>query len=287
MDGNTVTPIYVTIENNRNKVQLEKNRIELLYKLFSEEFNKDYPSKINHIEYIMSVDVCANEGSLYFKQVPVWILAMLFCQGLRNVEEIQVGYVANDDAIPYLKDIKNIYKAYKPICEALKPLKFPITKMKKYMMADKLPMKYRNLIVSCENPKLDDCQHDGILGYTPCCECPPCKTVISTEYFGMDLPKVYEDKMAQDQIEAMFRKGYSMTDRDGNEIVNKNKYEYRKYSNNYDGTQLEIPFEFNIPEKGKGKWVNVEPFSVMITKSHSSVVSDEGDDEFDCKCASN
>ena len=298
MDGNTVTPIYVTIENNRHKAQLEKNRIELLYKLFSNEFNKDYPSKLNHIEYVLTAHVDANEGSLYFKQVPIWIMAMIFSQGIRGVEEIQVGYVSNDDAISYLKDIKNIYKSYGAICESLVPLKFPIIKMKKYQMADKLPSKYRDLVVSCENPRLDDCEHDGILGYTPCCECVPCKTIITTEYFGMDLPKVYQDKIADKQLEAMFSRGYSMTDRDGNKIVNKNAYEYRKYRESYDGTQLEIPFEeFNKPEKSKcddiisfdkfkapsiGKWNSVEsvkPFSVMITKSHSSIVSDEGDDE--------
>ncbi len=107
-EGNIVTPIYIEIQNNEVKTIIEKNRIKLLYDEFSKEFNgsSNYDDhKIMPIQYLLSTSVHANEDSLHFKQVPIWIFALVFSQGL-NVDEIQIGYVSNDDAIPYLSDIK-------------------------------------------------------------------------------------------------------------------------------------------------------------------------------------
>ena len=84
-DGNTVVPIYIEIGNNKIKTILEKNRIELLHTKFREEFNDEKPyseCQLKDIQYALTVDVCVNEESLYFRQIPVWLLGILFCQSL-------------------------------------------------------------------------------------------------------------------------------------------------------------------------------------------------------------
>ncbi|MDA3781517.1 MAG: hypothetical protein PF487_15015 [Bacteroidales bacterium] len=101
-DGNQLFPIYVEIENNYIKTILEKNRTELLYNEFSKEFNLsgNHEKKIHDVHNVISVGLKANMCNIYFKQVPIWILAMMFCQNM-DIDEIQIGYVGNDDVISY------------------------------------------------------------------------------------------------------------------------------------------------------------------------------------------
>lgn len=142
-DGNEVIPIYIEVENNKIKSTIEKNRIKLLYDEFVKEFNVNGKINIHPIEYSISIDIKLCRDKLHFHQIPIWILSMLFSQCLgtysRLIEEIQIGYVENDDAIPYLEDIKNIYNSYQVISEPLIPLVFPLVKVKKIMIAQELP----------------------------------------------------------------------------------------------------------------------------------------------------
>lgn len=231
-EGNTVTPVYVEIQNNEIKTILEKNRIELLYKEFKKEFDGssywEGNSKLKRIDYIFNANVSAREDSLYFKQVPIWIIATLFMQS-HDVDEIQIGYVSNDDAISYLDDIKNIYKSYQVICEPMKPLVFPISKVKKELMIRELPENYRNLIISCENPRIVGSEKAEIIEYEPCCECEPCKRIISSEYYGLRyFPKNYEAGMISKYCYYLYNKGYSVLKPDGSDYLRSMTSEVRK-----------------------------------------------------------
>lgn len=248
-DGNEVQPIYIEINNNINKSILEKNRIKLLYNEFDSEFNcNDYSKrKIHPINYAVIVGVNANENSLSFKQVPVWIFGMTFLQSL-DVDEIQIGYVMNDDAISYLDDIKNIYNSYQPICDKMIKLVFPITKKKKWEMARELPKKYLNLTVSCENPLINDkseklniltLNDDVMVEYEPCCNCAQCKTVISTNYYELgNLPEIYDKYVRESKIMNMYDYGYKVITPNGIEY-----YESLSIKAKPEPYQLEIPFD--------------------------------------------
>ena len=227
-DGNTVIPIYIEIQNNYNKVMMEKNRVGLLMKEFQDEFNSNDDTykcdeKLLHdVEYAASVNVNICEDSLYFKQIPIWMFGVVFLQSLK-VDEIQIGYVSNDDAIPYLNDIKKIYKSYQSICDKMIPLVFPLSKMKKWQMAKDLPKKYMDLIYTCENPRIIESTKDNeFIEYKPCCCCIPCKTIISTNYYeSNNYPENYKEQMLHDKVNEIHRHGYRVVDENGEDYMKK------------------------------------------------------------------
>jgi hypothetical protein len=241
-EGNTVFPIYVEIENNETKTILEKNRIELLWKEFEKEFRKDdsyYDFKLKSIVYAIKVGVHANEGSLYFKQMPIWIFSVVFLQGMDNIDEIQIGYVSNDDAISYLDDIQNIYKSYQAISEPMRPLTFPLTKMKKNVIACELPEQYRKYVFSCEMAKITGKKDAELIEYEPCCDCAPCRSIISSEYYKVKgFPNIYEKKLLEQHAIYFEQRGYKIFDKEGKDYFEdwyKAKPDNRPY-------QLEIDF---------------------------------------------
>jgi hypothetical protein len=265
-DGNEVFPIYIEIENNETKSIMEKNRIKLLCKEFSKEFdgNKSmFERKLVHdIEYAIKVSVHANEGSLYFKQVPIWLFSVVFLQGMPNIEEIQIGYVANDDAISYLDDIQNIYKSYQTISEPMKPLVFPLTKKKKRDMAHELPPQYLRLIFSCENAKIIGSKDAEIIKYEACCDCVPCKHIIADDYYGFDsYPEPYQKNLDYQHVRALHRKGYKVIDEKGNEFwsindmlsPNKEPYQLTIDFNSY-GDEEKVEFECKSDKIAKAEY---------------------------------
>jgi 7-cyano-7-deazaguanine synthase in queuosine biosynthesis len=167
--GNTVIPVYFTIINNGDKPQLERNRIDLLYKKFYET----YGGLIKEPENVISLEVTKLGSNLHFHQVPVWILGLQFCQ-ISYLDEIQIGYVMNDDIVSYINDIKKIYNSYKGILDKQIKLKFPLLKINKEYIFKELPKKYRDLTVTCENPKIIGDDNATILNYEPCGNCPAC-----------------------------------------------------------------------------------------------------------------
>ena len=184
-DGNEVVPIYIEIINNEAKSKLEKNRIELLWGMFREEFK----FKIQNIVYALKMDINAYDN-LSFKQVPVWLSGLVYSQN-HGVNELQIGYVGGDDALGYLSEIKKIYKSYRYICnKPLKKLVFPLKRANKYDMLEELPEKYHQWIVSCEAPRLDK-EDDEVIDYTPCGHCPTCQKIMLSNNFGTRLSEKY------------------------------------------------------------------------------------------------
>lgn len=239
-EGNEVQPVYIEIQNNAAKTMLEKNRIELLFEKFAEEFNKSYDErKIHEIIYVAKVHITYSEYSLYFKQLPIWIFGMSFLQSMK-VDEIQIGYVMNDDAISYLNEIKRIYMSYSGICKSMIKLKFPIIKSHKSEMVRELPKKYLNLIISCENPSIVGSEDEKIIKYRPCCECGACNRIISTNYYEIgEFPENYKERIIDIHVNELYRQGYKVYNNKGEE------YYYKSFHEVYDESssrQLEIPF---------------------------------------------
>ena len=240
-EGNVVYPIYIEIENNVNKTIIEKNRIELLYKKFYEEFQFN----IKPIKYVMKTNVNAREDSIHLKQVPVWILGLLFSQGL-DVEEIQIGYVCGDDSTSYIKDMKKIYYSYERISDKLIPISFPLTKKKKWEIISKLPEKYHKYIYSCECPDIIGNEKDEFIEYHACCECTACKTIIISNYYETEkFPKEYLRNIMRFYFYRVSNLGFKLVDRETNE-----DYMPRSFFSKYDepqfpkqGIQLEIDFD--------------------------------------------
>ena len=125
--------------------------------------------------------------------MPIWIFALMYCQGY-DVDEIQIGYVANDDAISYVYDIKTMYHSYKPIFDEVKPLEFPLLKQHKHVFVYELPKNYRDLIFSCENAEIIGSKEAEFIQYKPCGDCVPCRNIIAGNYYGTgEFPENYKE----------------------------------------------------------------------------------------------
>lgn len=194
-EGNQVYPFYFKINNNGGKSRLEINRSELLIKEFNSEFN-------NHVEYLkQTIELTVNNYShtIHLQQVPIWILGLVYSQ-CEHLDEFHIGYIMNDDAVSYIDDIVKIYKSYTSIVNDLIPIKFPLLKRKKYEILDELPEKYKNLIVSCENPNVDDVEDiNGILNYRPCGSCAACQRILNERPVRY-LNGGYKDKLFQESL---------------------------------------------------------------------------------------
>lgn len=182
-EGNDVTPVYIEIKNNENKAKIEKQNVKMLYKLFRKKYHN-----INSPKFVVAIDVNVIDHSLIFSQVPIWIFGMMYMP-LTRFDEIHIGYVANDDAISYAKEIQTLFNAYKWLChkpEKFPKLKFPLLKHKKYQMVDELPEEYKPFVTSCENPKLlhyyMKVDEDRMQFFEPCGQCDPCKRIIRDQH---------------------------------------------------------------------------------------------------------
>ena len=235
-EGNIVYPIYIEIENNGNKSIIEKNRIELLYQMFCE----DYRHKIEYIKHVLKTSVRANEDSIHLKQVPVWIIGLLYSQGI-GVDEFQIGYVCGDDSTSYIQDMKDIYYSYEKISEKLIPVEFPLTKLKKWQIIRELPDKYHKYIYSCESPNVIGKESDEFIEYEACCECTACKTIITSGYYELGaFPKEYIKGLKRYYHYRIEVLGYKMIHHKTNEIYDPWKFEP---SIPKEGIQLKFDFE--------------------------------------------
>ena len=196
-EGNTVVPLYVEIQNNGAKPKLEKNRIELLREMFNEEFD----NRVEKVRYSLTVDIdMANDG-IHLLQVPIWLMGMIYGQG--KFDELQAGYVANDDAISYLSDIKKIYNSYHTMVDDLVPLKFPLMKIQKWRIVQDLPEDYRNLTVTCEAPRIVGNEDAVILDYEPCGRCVACEKILNYNNFGGGLSDKYRELKFQEALQVV------------------------------------------------------------------------------------
>lgn len=184
-EGNYVYPIRVEIVNNVAKSLIEKQRVNLLRDLFNVEFN----NRIDDVNHIFSIDVTGRFGGLVFKQLPIWLNALLYSD-LTKYDEIHLGYVMNDDAISYIDDIKKLFNSTKFLMHENKcKLVFPLTKYDKWTIKDSLPENYRQYVFSCEDPQIStginikinvgENKHN-IRHYKPCGYCDPCKKIENT-----------------------------------------------------------------------------------------------------------
>lgn len=168
-EGNKVIPIYITIKNNTTKVAIEKRQIQLIYNSLGEH----YPHLMYNIRYPLEVNIFDISDRLYFKQIPIWILGMLYSELSSEVDEIQIGYVMNDDAISYLDEIRASYESFNHFSEGLPKLVFPLSKLNKAQIKSKLPKKFADLTFSCEDPEIIG-TIDNIINIKECGKCHPC-----------------------------------------------------------------------------------------------------------------
>ena len=152
--GNSVTAMYIEITNNHQKVIVEKKCLLEQEKVFKTFFPKaEYNLQLDNVSF----GVNNMNTDLVFSQMPIWLTSLLFFTN--GFDEIQLGYVMNDDAISYLDEVKSIYNQYKVLCyekDSFPKLIFPLSKKKKYEMLRDLSSEFHPLLTFCEWPNVSD-----------------------------------------------------------------------------------------------------------------------------------
>jgi len=180
-EGNTVYAYYVELENNANKVIEEKKAIEKLQVLFEKYFYNKFLYK----GILTEVGINGYDNCLSFKQMPTWIYALQWIDS--QIDEVQIGYILNDDALSWLPDIQNIYNSFNAIKTKEIPLTFPLIKISKQQEKEGLPAEFYSNIWYCEDP----------INGKPCGTCHSClryKFKGLASYGSVEVPK-YDDSI--------------------------------------------------------------------------------------------
>jgi len=162
---------YFSITNNGLKPQIERIHRKLILEKINNEFNT----------YILDYESGGEVGlhgsnSVALPQPLTWIYCLHFLP--KNYDVVQLAYVLGDHAVSFIKDIKKLIKAYQPFLKENVKVKieFPLTKLLKEEICDKLPEEIKELIWTCENPKeIYNNEKEGTLIYQPCNKCTACK----------------------------------------------------------------------------------------------------------------
>lgn len=194
-DGNEVQPVYISIKNNYNKVKVEKQQTKKLYSKFHEK----YGDKIKRVENILDFELITTNYSVNLAQIPIWISGILYYQSKRY-DEIQIGYVMNDDAVSYIDVFKKIYESYSEILNEKIPIHFPLVKYSKVNIINNLPEEYHELITACENPRILNEKYLEDIEYKPCGYCDACDGIIKSNNFGKGLNNDYYEIKKRDVL---------------------------------------------------------------------------------------
>ena len=184
----TVIAGYIKIVNNCDKTTMEMDRTRKIASIFSGKYGHRFTYK----DCVVETDILSPHASrLLFNQIPVWIFGMLMSLP-REVDRIAIGYIMNDDAVSFLDDIKRVWASYKPFVSGkMPPLIFPMAKTKKEEAYDGLSDDIRQLIWTCETPRLKGTYVDltGADKFEPCGRCASCQRAIGGQI--RDVPKEY------------------------------------------------------------------------------------------------
>ena len=164
---------YIEIKNNQDKSIMEKDRCQKL----AEIFFKEYKYRFDYRGVVTTVDILSvHAQKLKFNQVPIWIFGAIMSIP-RDIDEVAISYVMNDDAISYLADIKNVWDTYAEFVYGKMPtLTFPLMKTKKEEIIDELPSEIKELVWWCETPKMKIVVDSEKLptSFEPCGHCNSC-----------------------------------------------------------------------------------------------------------------
>jgi hypothetical protein len=181
--GNSVWPVYVEIENNTNKTQIEQQQTKYIWSLLKDK----YPDQLKEIDFLNKIKISGG-GTVSLPQAPLWILFALYAQDVEMHDEVQIGYV-QDDAVTasYLKDMEKMYYSFLPLTNGLVDLVFPLRKKAKYHMIKELPEDIFNAIIICEDPEIKPYKISNAFEYNwnkedyrfwkPCGYCDKCKKI--------------------------------------------------------------------------------------------------------------
>lgn len=207
-EGNKVIPLYIDTNLNLKQKELEIKNLKIICHYFSDKFNF---FNIDSWPKIVKVDVDKSKGVPL--QLPqVWIYgAYIYLHSIDiKINEIQLGYIMNDDALSYLDEIKNLWKAFNLFQKGWEPvtakITFPIIKYPKNYLIEIASDEYPEIfhkIHFCEKPLKND---------SNCKSCPSCEKAYKSGY-----------ELFSSRAERNRNFEYKFPDKDKNDFILKNK----------------------------------------------------------------
>jgi 7-cyano-7-deazaguanine synthase in queuosine biosynthesis len=160
-EGNKVIPLYVDTNINKDQKIIERNNLHTICEYFVRQFTYE---KISRWQETVKVDVDAS-CKIILQQPQVWVYgAYIFSQKEDLiVDEIQLGYIMNDDALSFIDEIKGLWDALNKFqvswrTNPISQLTFPLIKMPKEHLMEIAATQYPDIfhkIHFCEFPKED------------------------------------------------------------------------------------------------------------------------------------
>jgi hypothetical protein len=155
--------IYIKGVVSQFKEERELKAISGLSRIFSEKYRK-FP-----VNYVEINGRSIGGGSFILSQPAYWIFGIVHFENIAHFDEVWIGYVMNDCAISFLREIRNLYLSYNGLLDddhKLPKLVFPLIKKPKLdlLFDGGLTDEIINACTFCENDAFTD----------NCGECPPC-----------------------------------------------------------------------------------------------------------------
>jgi len=157
----------VRVRNNPQKAAAEEEAIARLYPHF-----RDHP-RFSFRGVVLDVELPRTNPNLAYKQVPLWILALVEAVHL-PFDEVAIGYHGvprGEEPMP-LREVRAVYEAYRPFMHRRMPrLCFPLSRMTKARIWAALDPVLRDACITCEAPSRTP---DGS-SYVACGRCRTCQ----------------------------------------------------------------------------------------------------------------
>lgn len=183
-EGHNVTCGYINLTNNEHIIEREefaRNKIE-------KYFSIKYRDKFNYIGKISDITINYANPKILIMQAYIWLFSYVSIP--RDIDNVAIGYIMNDDAISFLDEIKNIFKSYTMLNNQKIELIFPLIKFKKSKIwHNSLMIDIRKNVSWCEDIFEDNCG-----------KCESCKRMLDIipEFFderkNLIMPKQYHFK---------------------------------------------------------------------------------------------
>lgn len=178
-DGYRVCYVHLKCDQPRNAYQVESERLPALKRAIIEKVQSRKDSRgesspvLKPFERFSHATVSLSSTPMPYKQLPAWFMHLMSMIGKEEYEEVQMGYLLNDDAAPACADLAQAWyhlaKAIYGLNFKVPPLTFPLLRHRKHELIDELEhWGILDLVWWCELPQFYD---DG---RRPCEHCPSC-----------------------------------------------------------------------------------------------------------------
>lgn len=182
-EGYYVRTGYINLTGNGDQTRREQEAIEAMIPYFAEHFPQDFIHIGKLIEYSLY-----NANSIFSLNYPPLFMLTPYFVG-SDTTEVAIGYVMNDDACSFIKEIETIYYSLRGITgQELPKLSFPLLKYKKETIWNTIPKELQSKVTWCE------------LTESIGCDCPSCKRMRAIGVENKVNPDADLIKMSEDEV---------------------------------------------------------------------------------------